>query len=74
MESCLSCKFTLNKDGGSLSCQRYPSQLRVARSGWCGEWTRDVSYTIPAQRTKERVAKVKAAHAPTADLLSGEQP
>ena len=74
MESCLSCKFTLNKDGGSLSCQRYPSQLRVARSGWCGEWTKDASYTIPAQRTKERVAKVKPVQVEIEDLLLGTKP
>jgi hypothetical protein len=56
MESCLSCKFTANKDGGSLSCQRYPQQLRVARSHWCGEWKADPNYTIPVKRAKERLA------------------
>ncbi len=74
MESCLSCKYTTSKDGGSLSCQRYPAQLRVARSYWCGEWTRDVSYTIPAQRAKERAAKLKTAQVPQNDLLIGIKP
>lgn len=37
MDSCLSCKFTISKDGGSLTCQRYPQSIRVARSYYCGE-------------------------------------
>ncbi len=61
MESCLSCKFTINKDGGSLSCQRYPQQLRVARSGWCGEWAADVAIVAAVRR--------KQTKAPAADLL-----
>lgn len=55
MESCLSCKFTASKDGGSLNCQRYPQQLRVARSYWCGEWMADKTFTIPAKRSRERL-------------------
>ena len=56
MESCLSCKYTTSKEGGSLSCQRYPQQLRVARSHWCGEYKADPNYAIPAKRSKERLA------------------
>ncbi len=67
MESCLSCKFTLSKDGGSLSCHRYPQQLRVARSHWCGEWKSDPTYVIPEKRSKARLMK------PAADLLKDIQ-
>jgi hypothetical protein len=55
MESCLSCKYTTSKEGGSLSCQRYPQQLRVARSHWCGEHVPDPNYVIPVKRSKERL-------------------
>ena len=70
MESCLSCKYTASKEGGSLSCQRYPQQLRVARSHWCGEWKADQSYTIPAKRSKERlgVKPVEPSHGGTLDV------
>ncbi len=37
-DNCENCKYTVSKEGGSLSCQRYPQQIRVARSYWCGEW------------------------------------
>jgi hypothetical protein len=63
MESCLSCKFTLSKEGGSLSCNRYPTQLRVARSHWCGEWKSDPTYVIPEKRSKARLMR------PPSDLL-----
>lgn len=55
MESCLSCKFTTGKDGGSLSCQRYPQQLRVGRAYWCGEYKPDPNYVIPVKRSRERL-------------------
>lgn len=61
MESCLSCKFTTSKDGGSLSCQRYPQQLRVARSYWCGEYVADAAIVASVRR--------KQTKAPAADLL-----
>jgi len=35
---CETCKFTPNKEGGSLSCQRFPTPVRVARSYFCGEY------------------------------------
>lgn len=35
---CETCKFTPNKSGGSLTCQRYPTSVRVARSYFCGEY------------------------------------
>lgn len=37
MISCADCKFTEGQEGGALTCQRYPSPQRVARSYWCGE-------------------------------------
>ena len=63
MESCLSCKFTLSKEGGSLWSNRYPTQLRVARSHWCGEWKSDPTYIIPEKRSKSRMMR------PPSDLL-----
>ena len=68
MESCLSCKFTTSKDGGSLSCQRYPQQLRVSRSYWCGEWQSDKGYVIPVKRSKERLSVKPAAPLETGTL------
>jgi hypothetical protein len=35
---CETCKFTPQKEGGSLTCQRYPQSIRVARSYFCGEY------------------------------------
>jgi len=37
-DSCENCKFTIDKTGGSLVCQRFPNQVRVAKQYWCGEW------------------------------------
>jgi hypothetical protein len=51
-DTCLTCKFTKEKTGGSLTCLRYPIQTRVARTQWCGEWQAD---KIPTDRRK-RVA------------------
>lgn len=51
-DTCLTCKFTKEKTGGSLTCLRYPTQTRVARTQWCGEWQAD---KIPTDRRK-RVA------------------
>jgi hypothetical protein len=51
-EACLNCRFTKEKTGGSLTCLRYPTQTRVARTQWCGEWQAD---KIPTERRK-RVA------------------
>jgi hypothetical protein len=42
MDTCVTCKYTLNKEGGSLSCCRFPRQVRVARDYVCGEWRPDV--------------------------------
>ena len=51
-DTCLTCKFTKEKTGVSLTCLRYPTQTRVARTQWCGEWQAD---KIPTDRRK-RVA------------------
>lgn len=42
MDSCLTCKYAPIKEGGSLSCCRFPQQTRVARDYWCGEWRPDI--------------------------------
>lgn len=42
MDTCVTCKYTLSKEGGSLSCCRFPRQVRVARDYVCGEWRPDV--------------------------------
>lgn len=41
-DNCTNCKYTVSKEGGSLTCQRHPQPVRVARSYWCGEWRPDV--------------------------------
>ena len=42
MDTCVTCKFTAVKDGGSLLCHRFPKAQRVARDYVCGEWRPDV--------------------------------
>jgi hypothetical protein len=42
MDSCMSCKYAPVKEGGSLSCCRFPQLTRVARDYWCGEWRPDL--------------------------------
>lgn len=41
MSTCTTCKFTPQKEGGSLTCQRFPTPIRVARSYFCGEYIQD---------------------------------
>jgi len=54
-ETCLTCKFTKEKTGGSLTCQRYPTATRVARTQWCGEWQAD---KIPTDRRKRSAMEI----------------
>ena len=68
MESCLSCKFTTSKDGGSLSCQRYPQQLRVARSYWCGEYTADAAIVAAVRRKQTKAPAIAADLLKDADI------
>lgn len=42
MNNCVNCKYTHIKEGGSLTCQRFPKAVRVARDYVCGEWRPDV--------------------------------
>lgn len=68
MESCLSCKFTTSKDGGSLSCQRYPQQLRVARSYWCGEYAADAAIVASVRRKQTKAPVLSADLLKDADI------
>jgi hypothetical protein len=54
-DTCLTCKFTKEKTGGSLTCLRYPTQTRVARTQWCGEWQAD---KIPTERRKRAAMEI----------------
>jgi hypothetical protein len=56
-DNCTNCKYTVGKDGGSLTCQRHPSPVRVARSYWCGEWQEMPSAVAPKLRTKQETKK-----------------
>jgi len=56
-ESCTNCKYTVGKDGGSLTCQRHPSPIRVARSYWCGEWQEMAAAVIPKARNPREAKK-----------------
>ncbi len=68
MENCLSCKFTTSKDGGSLSCQRYPQQLRVARSYWCGEYVADAAIVASVRRKQTKAPVLSADLLKDADI------
>jgi hypothetical protein len=54
-ETCFTCRYTKEKAGGSLTCLRYPTPTRVARTQWCGEWQAD---KIPTERRKRSLAEV----------------
>jgi hypothetical protein len=54
-DTCLTCRFTKEKTGGSLTCLRYPTQTRVARTQWCGEWQAD---KIPIERRKRAAMEI----------------
>ena len=41
MSTCTTCKFVPHKEGGSFTCQRYPTPVRVARGYFCGEYIQD---------------------------------
>lgn len=56
-KNCVNCRFTVGKDGGSLSCQRHPSPIRVARSYWCGEWQEMFQQQQPRTRNPREAKK-----------------
>jgi hypothetical protein len=55
-DTCLTCRFTKEKTGGSLTCLRYPTSTRVARTQWCGEWQAD---KIPVDRRKRNAMEIQ---------------
>lgn len=56
-KNCVNCRFTTGKDGGSLSCQRNPVPVRVARSYWCGEWQEMAAAPQPKARNPRELKK-----------------
>lgn len=57
MDSCMTCKYTLIKDGGSLTCNRFPKAVRVARDYVCGEWRPDIQKERKNGTEKKPVSK-----------------
>lgn len=57
MDTCLTCKYTPIKEGGALTCQRYPKQVRVSRTYVCGEWRPDVAKKEAKSGTDKKPAR-----------------
>lgn len=41
MVDCRDCRFSTDKEAGTLLCQRYPTPARVGRTYWCGEFVEE---------------------------------
>ena len=41
MKTCLSCVHTHHKEGGTLTCQRYPTPAKVGVTYVCGEYKQE---------------------------------
>lgn len=58
MADCRDCKFSTNREGGTLNCQRYPALQKVGRTYWCGEFVEEMivpkiaTQDIPAMTLK----------------------
>jgi hypothetical protein len=41
MADCRDCRFSTDKEAGTLICQRYPAAVKVGRTYWCGEFVEE---------------------------------
>ncbi|CAB5171089.1 hypothetical protein UFOVP155_66 [uncultured Caudovirales phage] len=57
MVDCRECRFSTDKEAGTLICQRYPNAVKVGRTYWCGEFVEE-----------KVIAKVKTQDIPALSL------
>jgi hypothetical protein len=51
MADCRDCKYSHNREGATLDCQRYPRSIKVGRTYWCGEFVEEM--IVPKIATQE---------------------